>query len=202
MDTLYSASVLGSTVYQICWSFFIYSFLGVLVEGIFCLAMAGVLEVRVGLLYLPLRPIYGIGGAASALVLDRFLDQPIWAFLLGMMICTAVEYVASFVIENAFGSISWDYRDKPLNLHGRICLQYSLGWGMLAILVVYVIQPFLNRFLQPAGHRSGEIVLTALLIVTILSSVLTLAAWARIRQRVTTRQKSAAGGSPGPPRHH
>ena len=69
MEALYSATVLGSSVYLILWFFVIYSFLGVLVEMIFFLVQEGVLESRVGLLYLPLRPIYGVGGVACTLYL-------------------------------------------------------------------------------------------------------------------------------------
>ncbi|HSU34323.1 MAG TPA: putative ABC transporter permease [Propionibacteriaceae bacterium] len=196
MDTLYSASMLGSTVYQICWSFLIYSFLGVLLEGIFCCAVEGVLEARLGLLYLPLRPMYGVGGVACALVLDRFLDQPISVFLVGMLICTVVEYLASLFMEKAFGTVSWDYRDKPLNLKGRVCLQYSLGWGLLAVLVVYRINPVINGFVNRPGHRPGEIIVTALMTVTLLSAVVTLAAWARTRRRVAALKAVGHGQAP------
>jgi hypothetical protein len=42
-------------------------------------------------------------------------------------------------------------------------------------------------------HERADLEPVRLLIVTLLSSVVTIAAWARIRQRVTTRQNSAAG---------
>ena len=196
MDTLYSASVLGSAVYQICWSFLCYSFLGVLIEWIFCLAVEGVLEARVGLLYVPLRPMYGVGGVACSLVLERFLDQPIWVCVYGMLICTVVEYLASVGMEKAFRSFSWDYSDKPLNLRGRICLQYSLCWGLLALLAVYVVEPLLNRFLERAGHRTGEMILTGLMVVTLVSAVVTLTAWARTRKRVAVLKTAMQGEAP------
>ncbi len=60
--------------------FVIYSFLGVVVETIFCLVMEGVLESRLGLLYLPLRPMYGVGGVACMLLLHRFMSEPILVF--------------------------------------------------------------------------------------------------------------------------
>jgi len=196
MDALYSATVLGSTVYQICWLFLICSFLGVLTEGIFCLAVEGVLEARLGLLYLPLRPMYGVGGVTCALLLDRFLTQPIWIFLFGMLICTVVEYVAGLAMEKAFGTVSWDYSDKPLNLHGRICLQYSVCWGLLALLVVYVVRAVVTDFVGSPGHQSPEILLTALMVVTLVSAVVTMAAWARVRKRVAALQQSVVGEAP------
>jgi len=95
----------------------------------FCFVQDGVLESRVGLLYIPLRPIYGFGGVACALLFHRFIKEPLLIFLLGMLICSVIEYVGSFVMEKVFGTVTWDYSDKLLNLHGRICLQYSCYWG-------------------------------------------------------------------------
>ena len=56
MGELYSTTVLGFPVYLILWAFVLFSFLGVVVEMAFCLLTQGVLESRLGLLYLPLRP--------------------------------------------------------------------------------------------------------------------------------------------------
>ena len=100
------------------------------------------------------------------------------------MICSVVEYVASFVMDKAFSAVSWDYSDKLLNLHGRICLQYSCCWGLLALLVLYVLDRFLYGFVNLAGGQVGEIVLTALMVLALLSVVVTLAALARMRRRV------------------
>jgi uncharacterized membrane protein len=193
MEGLYSATVLGFSVYLILWFFVIYSFLGVLVEMIFCLVQEGVLESRLGLLYLPLRPIYGVGGVACTVLLHRFMQEPILVFLWGMLICSVVEYVASFVMEKAFSTVTWDYSDKALNLHGRICLQYSCCWGLLALLVLYVLDRFLYGFVDPSGGKVGEIVLTVLMILALLSLVVTLAALARIRRRVAVLKARGRG---------
>src|SRR4051794_23670142 len=98
MDALYSATVLGSPLYVILWVFIIYSVLGVVVEVVFCLVVEGVVESRQGLLYLPLRPIYGLGGASCTL-LHHLITEPVLVFLLGMLICSVIEYAASLVME-------------------------------------------------------------------------------------------------------
>jgi uncharacterized membrane protein len=175
------------------WFFVIYSFLGVLVEMIFCLVQEGVLESRLGVLYLPLRPIYGVGGAACTLLLHRFIQEPILIFVWGMLICSFVEYVAGLVMEKAFGTVTWDYSDKALNLHGRICLQYSCYWGLLALLVLYVLDRFLYGFVDLSGGKVGEIVLTVLMVLALLSVIVTLAALSRIRKRVAILKAQARG---------
>jgi uncharacterized membrane protein len=193
MEGLYSATVLGFSVYLILWFIVIYAFLGVLVEMIFCLVQEGVLESRLGLLYLPLRPIYGVGGVACTVLLHRFMQEPILVFLWGMLICSVVEYVASFVMEKAFSTVTWDYSDKALNLHGRICLQYSCCWGLLALLVLYVLDRFLYGLVGPTEGKVGEVILTVLMILALLSLVVTLAALARIRRRVAVLKARARG---------
>ena len=76
MEAIYAATVLGWSVYLLCWLFLVYSFLGVVIETVFCLVRERHLESRLGMLYLPLRPMYGVGGVASTLLLDRFQHQP------------------------------------------------------------------------------------------------------------------------------
>ncbi len=194
MGELYSTSVLGFSVYLILWAFIVFSFLGVVVEMVFCLLTEGVLESRLGLLYLPFRPMYGVGGVACMLLLHGFLRQPLLIILFGMVICTLVEYVAGVVMKKVFGAVFWDYSDKPLNLHGWVCLQYSVGWGLLALLPVYAGDRFLPGLVNAIGQREvGEAVLTGVLVLVLLSWVLTLAAFVRIRERVTILRTQASG---------
>jgi uncharacterized membrane protein len=103
------------------------------------------------------------------------------------------EYVASLVMEKLFNTVAWDYSDKVLNLHGRICLQYSCGWGLLALLVVCVLDRYFLGFVGAFGGEDGHIVLTALMILVLLSEVITLAALARTRRRVTNLKALRAG---------
>lgn len=132
---MYSATVLGVEWYYVLWFFFIYCVLGVVVEMIFCYAKEGVIESRVGLLYLPLSPIYGCGGVALSLFLKPYIGEPILMLLVGIVVGTLLEYIASFVMEKAFKTVFWDYSGKPLNLHGRVCLEYSIYWGLLSLLL-------------------------------------------------------------------
>ena len=110
-----------------------------------------------------------------------------------MMIGSVVEFVASFAMEKGLGTISWDYSDKLLNLHGRICLQYSFCWGLLALLVLYVLDRFLYGFVSLFGRQVGEMVLTVLMVLVLLSVVVTLAGLARIRKRVAVLKAQAPG---------
>jgi hypothetical protein len=101
MTSLYAATLLGSSVYVLLWSFLAYSFVGVVVEGLFFLACARSLESRSGLLFLPLRPLYGFGGCAFVLLLRPVVAQPVAVFVLGAVVATVVEYLARVTVLGA-----------------------------------------------------------------------------------------------------
>ena len=178
-----TATVLGFPVDVVLWLFFLHSCAGVVVEGVFCLVTTRRLELRLGLLYLPLRPLYGVGGAACTVLLTPLLDHPVAVFVLSALICSVVEYGAGWLLETAFGTTSWDYGDKRLNLHGRICLQFSLAWGVLATAALYASRPLVEEALRP-GPRPYGTLLAVLVVATLLSAVLTVAALTRVRRRL------------------
>ncbi|HYI53506.1 MAG TPA: putative ABC transporter permease [Microlunatus sp.] len=118
-------------------------------------------------------------------------------FVLGMAVCTVLEYVASFVMEKLFGSVFWDYSEKPLNLQGRICLQYSLYWGFLSLLLIYVLDPATVRLVQGWPLPAAAYVLGVLVVLSVLSSILTLLAFRRFDQKVAYL-KARRDGTPLP----
>ena len=83
-----------------------------------------------------------------------------------------------------FGSVFWDYSEKPLNLQGRICLQYSLYWGFLGLLLIYVLDPATVRLVAGRPLPAAAYVLAVLVTLTVLSSILTLLAFHRFDQKV------------------
>jgi len=194
MTDLYSATIFGSSVYLVSWMFLVCSFLGVIIEGLFFLVQERVLESRTGLLYLPLRPLYGVGGLGFML-LAPVADRPVLVFLLGALVATVVEYVASVVMEKGFGAVSWDYSEHLLNLGGRVCLSYSLCWGVLALVAVYLVDRPVHAVLGALPLAVGTPLLTVLLALTVLSSVLTLAVLAGTSRRVRLLEAGGRGSS-------
>jgi uncharacterized membrane protein len=193
------SSDLGTFLYDALWLFLIYSFYGVIVEMIFCYAREykGVVESRCGLLYLPLSPIYGLGGIAISLVLVEWVSNPFYLFFASLVICTTLEYIASFLMEKIFGSVFWDYSNKPLNLHGRICLEFATYWGFLGLLLIYVLDPTTIDFVNSFPRPGADYVLTVLLVITGLSLILTLMAFVRFDQKVAYL-KAKRDGQPLP----
>lgn len=120
--------VLGLTFYELLWYFAIYSFLGWCMEVVFCTVRTGKLVNR-GFLNGPVCPIYGFGMVIVLAVLGRFSDNVALLFFGGMALTSALELAGGWALKRFFHTTWWDYSDKPMNLGGYICLQFSLAWG-------------------------------------------------------------------------
>lgn len=120
------------------WYFWIYSFLGWLVELAFAAVSQSEEKRRRCLLLLPLCPVYGLGMlAALALPPMNWLGVTV----LGGLAATAVEYAYHWAGERFLGVHFWDYAQVPGNLQGRVCLPFTLAWGVLAALTVWYVHP-------------------------------------------------------------
>lgn len=53
--------------------------------------------------------------------------------LLGMTIITSLEFSVGMLVNVAAGWNVWDYSDKPFNLMGQICPQFSAVWFLVSI---------------------------------------------------------------------
>ena len=97
--------------------------------------------VKRGFLFGPLCPIYGVGAILATVTLYDRVDNIFLLFLIGMVMCTTLEYVTHFVLEKLFHTTWWDYSNKRFNIKGRICLKNSLLFGVGIVLIVRVFQP-------------------------------------------------------------
>ena len=175
----------GNTFYKLFWVFFIGSFAGVIIESIYCIIQYGHYESRVGLLYGPFNLVYGIG----ALVLSGFLYKyrnrsKVYSFIGGFIVGSVVEYLCSFFQELLFGSTSWDYSNIPFNINGRICLLYSIFWGILGIFWIKDIYPRLSELILKIPNNIGKKLSIILLIFMLFDTTITGMAVYRWKQRV------------------
>ncbi len=148
----------GINHYKILWICFMGSFAGVVVELLWCLAKHGYLESRSGLIYGPFNLLYGAGAVALSVALYRFRNRG-WmlSFAGGFLVGSVLEYVCSWGQELLLGSRSWDYSAMPFNLNGRICLLYSLFWGVLGVLWIKSLYPRMAKLILKLPERGGKI---------------------------------------------
>ena len=109
-----------------------------------------------------------------------------------MLVGTVVEYLCSWGQEALFGSRSWDYSYMPFNLNGRVCLLYSVFWGILGVLWIKDLYPRMAQLILKLPNKLGKILTVAVTVFLIFDSLVSLAAVARWAERVHGQPASSA----------
>lgn len=149
----------GINLYKLFLVCFIGSFAGVVVELIWCLLRNGYLESRSGLIYGPFNLLYGAGAVLMTVTLYRYRNRSAWlSFLGGFLAGSVLEYVCSWGQELVLGSTSWDYSMMPFNINGRICLLYSVFWGLLGVLWMKNIYPRMAKWILKIPNKAGKVI--------------------------------------------
>lgn len=120
-----------------------------------------------GFLLGPYCPIYGYA-AIFMMMLPIKTNNVLILFVLSLIICTLIEYLASFFMEVLFNARWWDYSKKPLNINGRVCLRNSLCFGLMGLLFLKYLNPFVkNMFLKITPNAINIIFYIVLLLFLI-----------------------------------
>lgn len=160
--------IAGITLWRIVAYFIIYSVAGFIIETIFGVLTKGVLESRKSFLYGPFCSIYGLGAVLMILPLQKFKKNNYTLFAAGFVIGSIIEYFVSLIGELIFHIKWWDYSDQILNLNGRICVLYSLFWGLLAIYLMSDINKKVDKFIDFLKKKiSMGILKTAVVLVSV-----------------------------------
>ncbi len=174
----------GMNLYKLLLICFVGSFVGVIIELLWCLITNGYIESRSGLVYGPFNLLYGIGAVALTVCLYKFRNRGAWiSFLGGMIVGSVVEYICSWGQELLFGSRSWDYSHMPFNINGRICLLYSVFWGLLGVLWIKNIYPRMAKWILKIPNRIGKIGTWVLVVFFVFNAFMSGASMYRWAQR-------------------
>ncbi len=151
---------------QIIWYLIIFSIIGLIIETIFCYVTTGILESRKGLIWGPFCPVYGVGATILIILLDKYQNSIIKLFLAGSILGNIIEYALSYILEAMYGMRFWDYSYLDWNLNGRICVKYSIFWGILAIILIKLIKPAIDKIINQIPN-SKEINITIIILAVI-----------------------------------
>lgn len=137
----------------------LYSFFGWICEVIYCSIPAGKFINR-GFLIGPYCPIYGFGAIFVLLLLGQYKDNVFILFGMSMIIAGIIEYITSYVLEKIFNLSLWDYSKRTFNINGRVCLENLLMFGVMALAVVYVINPFMMGIVLSLSDFARKLIFT------------------------------------------
>ena len=141
-------SIFGFSIWKILAYLIIYSVIGYLIETAFGLVKYGTLESRQSFLYGPFCAIYGVGAVVIIISLQYFKKNYNTLFIGGCLVGSILEYLISWLGEVILKVKWWDYSDLPFNLNGRICPQYALFWGFLALYLMISLNPKVDKLID------------------------------------------------------
>lgn len=154
--------------------FFIYSFIGWIMESVF----ASIKEkkfINRGFLTGFFCPIYGFGAVLILHItkwVGSIIERPFAALSMNIffsiILVTVLEYITGFVLEKIFHCKWWDYSTNILNINGYICVEYSLLWGLMAYVLWQVVHPIVSGlvFSIPVFDKGYLVVLLLLYFLT------------------------------------
>ncbi len=169
-DTKKSFTILGIPIIKLFTYFIIYSIIGFVLETIFALITKGTIESRKSFLYGPFCAIYGLGATSMIVGLQKFNKNNYTLFFGGCLIGSIVEYLVSWIGEMVFDVKWWDYSTMPFNINGRICLWFTIFWGILAVYLMRQVNPLIDKLLDKLPERIVKI-------LTIILSIFMFADW-------------------------
>ncbi len=153
------------TVYVLLMIFTIGGIFGFVYEELFYRVDLGYFVKR-GTTIGPWIPIYGFGALLIAAVTYRVKKIPAAVFAISALVTGALELVTGFVLDSCFGKRLWDYNTEIWNfgnIGGYVCLRSVLFFGVSALLLQYIIHPYLDKF-------AAKCPLKVLTVVTVIPS--------------------------------
>lgn len=104
-------------------------------------------------------------------LISKKSDSIIIKAIVMTIIFTIFEYIVSFVFEMIFGIRWWDYANEFLNLHGRICLMFSLLWGIGTVIFIKLFYQPLEKIIQKIREKIPNKFMMSVLITLVIGTV-------------------------------
>lgn len=156
-------NLINYNIYYLFLCFAIYAFLGWVLETIYAAVKKGKFINR-GFLNGPFCPIYGFGVVLLIMFLKPFMSNLPILFISSLVLTSLLEYFTGYVLETLFHSTWWDYNDRKFNIKGRICLEFSIYWGLLSTFILRIIHPTVDFMVKSIPIPIGTWIFSVLLI--------------------------------------
>lgn len=116
-----------------------------------------------GVLCGPYCIVYGFGAVILLIFLTKLLKTkikvtkinitPILVFVSIVILTTAVELAASYIMQWLTGGWMWDYTRFSPNFQGRVALNPSIRFGIGGMIFLYIINPIFNKLLSALSDK-------------------------------------------------
>ncbi len=105
-----------------------------------------------GSLFGPWIPIYGFGVCIIIFISKKIkltkTFKLLLVFFISMFILTILEFIGGNLLELITNKVYWDYSHLKYHFGKYIALEISLIWGLLSIIVNYLIKPLTDKLIK------------------------------------------------------
>ena len=144
-----------------------------------------------GFLNGPYCPIYGFGVVIVVTILTPLQDNLLLLFFGSFLLTSVLEYITGFLLEKVFHDRWWDYSNKPFNIHGYVCLKFSIYWGLACTFIMKVIHPIIYRGITWIPHTLGVVLLVIFMTVFIVDCCITVSTILKFNKRLKLMDEMA-----------
>lgn len=156
----------------IIMAFFVFSFIGWAYESTIWAKAEKKKFMNRGYLMGCYCPIYGFVSLLDWFVLHR-IANPIAIFIVAAIVCSCLEFLTSWTLEQIFHQRWWDYSNYPLNINGRVSLLSTLFFGAAGLLLVKIVYPATIRAIMKIPEPWIYIVPEVILLLFALDCIIT-----------------------------
>lgn len=109
-----------------------------------------------GALHGPVTLVYGLGGITLILINKYIISKIktnkilkiIISFVIYAISLTLVELISGYLCNLIFDIDMWNYTDKKYNIGKYICLELVPMWGLLGVIITYIVKPFIDKVIK------------------------------------------------------
>ncbi|MBM6675406.1 putative ABC transporter permease [Olsenella uli] len=168
--------------YQAVIIFFLGSMAGLLIEEVWMLVSSGLTESRVGLVWGPFSPLYGLG--AVLLTWMSFFLRSRGArgwqvFLVSALVGGVLEQFAGWSMSTFFDAESWTYLGLPDHITQWVAWRFLVAWGVLGLVWCRAVMPRLLYQIGMPTTRRQAVFVTLVAIYLVADVAMTLVCFDR-----------------------
>ena len=149
---------------------FLYSILGFLLESFYFKLHNA--NMHSGIFYGPYNFIYGIAMLSCFYVYNKLSLNIITYYFIFTIITTIIEFISGHIIYYLLKIDKWDYTPFKYHFGKYICIRNSLIWGLLSIICIYILNPYLINKILFIIPKTFSISLIILFLIDFILSII------------------------------
>ena len=163
----------------------IYSMLGWFIESLY-VSITNKRLINSGFLIGPYCPIYGLGALIVLFLLSSFHKNIVLLFILSFLFTSILEYITSYMLEKLFNVLWWDYSKHKFNIKGRVCLLNSTLFGIMSLLVTYLVHPILYNFIESNSINTLRLIFIFFICILLIDMFISIKRLIKFKQALSS----------------